>query len=168
MATPTDKQFSSIDTGLAQIPPKFADPILDETILDIYNAIRILQQKISNTAHFPAQASEDIAAGSLVATHTVAGNNKIRKASAADNTKVAVGYVSQDILSGTWAVVTTAGICPFKAALTPGTYYYLSDTTPGGVTSTKPVGAGKIVQPVGYATTATDLILNISLQFTQL
>lgn len=168
MTTPTDKQFMSVDTGLAQTSPKLLDPIAEEATRDIYAAIRILQQRASDVCHVPLLASEDIVAGSLVAVFTSGGVCKMRKANATDNTKVAVGYVLTDVLTDGWAVVRTTGLCPLKSSLTAGSHYYLSDSVSGGVTATKPTGTGKIVQPVGFAVNSTDLILNISLQYTQL
>lgn len=40
--------------------------------------------------------------------------------------------------------------------------YYLSSITPGGISLAVPVGAGKIVQEVGIALSATDIFVNIS------
>ncbi|HMO86476.1 MAG TPA: hypothetical protein PKC18_16315 [Lacipirellulaceae bacterium] len=45
--------------------------------------------------------------------------------------------------------------------LTPGTYYYLSPTEPGGITDGYPTGIGEYVVMVGIAATPKTLLLNI-------
>jgi len=40
-----------------------------------------------------------------------------------------------------------------------GNWYWLSDTTAGGITSTRPVGSGDLVDPVGIAVSSTILMV---------
>lgn len=168
MSNAEQRTFMSVDTGVGQTPPVVSDPAVASALDELYSGLRILQQKASDVNHFPMLASEALTAGDFVALHNVAGVCKMRKANAADNTKVAVGFVTENVASGAWAVVLAAGLHRLKTGLTPGSFYYLSDTVGGGVTATKPVGAGKIVQPIGFAINATDLIVNIQLNYTQL
>ena len=159
--------FMSVDTGLAQSPPAVSDVVLQMGLDELYAGIKILQKAASDSSYFPMLASEDLLAGQFVALHNVAGVCKMRKANATDNSKVVVGWVSKDVLADTWAVVTTGGYMPLLASLTPAAFYYLS-TTAGQLTATKPAAVGNIVQPIGYAISSTELIVNISHQYTQL
>lgn len=159
--------FLSVDTSMPQSPPIVSDPVLKISLDEIYAGMKILQKAASDVNYFPMLASEDIPAGSFVALHNVAGVCKMRKANASNNTKVAVGFVTKDVLTGAWAIVTMGGYLPILTSLTPASMYYLS-TTSGQVTATKPIGVGNIVQPIGYAVSDTELMVNISLQFTQL
>jgi hypothetical protein len=51
---------------------------------------------------------------------------------------------------------------------TPGQLLYVSDATEGLMTATKPVGAGKFVQPVAIAMSATRIFFNPSLSMVAL
>jgi hypothetical protein len=46
------------------------------------------------------------------------------------------------------------------AGLTPGARYYLDAAVAGGITDTPPAGAGNLVQEVGVALSATELLFN--------
>lgn len=159
--------FNTIDTGLPNFP-SHSDPATNGELIDIYNAIKILQQFLSDSTQFIALASEAISAGQYVALYNNAGVCNVRLAKAADNTKVAIAFATTNVSSGSHGVFKIVGNNTLLTGLSPGTMYYLSDATAGAVTATKPVGAGKIVQPIGQAITATELITNISLNFTQL
>jgi hypothetical protein len=54
------------------------------------------------------------------------------------------------------------------SGLTVGATYYLSDTTPGAITTTAPTTVGSIVQEVGFARNSTTLVVFIDPDFTQL
>lgn len=103
-----------------------------------------------------AQASEDLAANDVVNLYDNAGTLSVRKASAADATKPAHGYVKEAVTSGGNATVYTDGFLP-GSGLTIGSKYFLDATNPGTVTTTPPSGSGNIVQAVGVAI-ATDKI----------
>lgn len=102
------------------------------------------------------QASEALAAGDLVNIHNVTGAFRVRKADASTSGKEAHGFVLAVVSSGANATVYFEGSNTQVTGLTPGTKF-LSDSTPGGTTATAPVGAGKVVQKVGYAASATVL-----------
>lgn len=105
-----------------------------------------------------AEASEDLAAGDFVNFHDVGGVIKIRKADASSNAKAADGFVTAVFLTG--ATATAYGLSNTNSAvsgLTVGADYWLS-TTPGGVTVTAPSATGQIVQRLGKAKSATELI----------
>jgi hypothetical protein len=54
------------------------------------------------------------------------------------------------------------------AGLAAGSTYYLSDVTPGAITTTAPSAIGSIVQEVGFARNSTTLVVLIDPDFTQL
>jgi hypothetical protein len=106
------------------------------------------------------EASEDIAAGRLVNIFDDGGTAKIRKASAADNTKPAVGFVNEEVLSGMLGTVYFGGNqITALTGLAPGATYFLSATLPGRITTTAPTASGNIQQQIGEATS------DITLQF---
>lgn len=100
-------------------------------------------------------AGETLSAGNLV---YVNGSGSVLKADASAASKEAVGFVLAGITnaaSGT--VYFGSGVITGLTGLTAGSAYYLSDSTPGGVTTTVPSGSGKIVQRVGRAISSTVL-----------
>ncbi len=103
-------------------------------------------------------ASESLAAGDLVNFWTDAGVIKARKADGATTGKQADGFVlSAFAPAATATVYLPSNINTSVAGLTPGTEYFLSATTPGGLSATPPAGAGKTSQVVGKALSATSL-----------
>lgn len=94
-------------------------------------------------------ASEALSAGDLVNIWNSTGA-KARKADGSTSGKEAHGFVLAAVSSGAQATVYFEGTNAQSTGLTPGVLF-LSDTTPGGVTSTAPTGSGKTVQRVGFA-----------------
>jgi hypothetical protein len=110
-------------------------------------------------------ASEAIAAGSFVNIYSSSGA-KVRKANATDDTKPVNGFAAGAIAntaSGT--IQGPGGKLTGLSGLTPGATYYL-DTTAGGITATPPSGSGNLVQEVGIAVSATELLFNPKLGVT--
>lgn len=103
-------------------------------------------------------ASENLSAGNLVNLYNASGTTKARKADAS-TTKPAHGFVLAAVTSGNNAtVILIPAVNSALSALTAGSEYYLSDSTPGGVTNTEPSGAGKISQKLGIAKSTTELV----------
>ena len=102
------------------------------------------------------QASENLSAGDLVSVFDDAGTFKVRKADASTTGKRADGFVLASVTSGQNATVYAEGTIVGLTGVTAGKLY-LSDTTPGGFSATPPVGAGKIVQCIGFGTSATTI-----------
>lgn len=106
-----------------------------------------------------AVASEALTAGNFVNLYNNAGALTVRKADATTNGKPAHGFVLANVLlAGTATIYGLSNANTQLAGLTIGGEYYLS-TTPGGViinASFTPV-TGNIVQPLGLATSATEL-----------
>jgi hypothetical protein len=103
------------------------------------------------------QASEAIGAGDKINIHDVAGAFRMRRADAAAAGKEADGFVISAVASGASGLAYLEGRITGLSGLVPGARYYLSDSTPGGQTVTPPVGAGKVVQFLGKAVSATEL-----------
>lgn len=108
-------------------------------------------------------ASEALAAGDLVNIWSNAGVENVRKAdaSAANAGRIAHGFVLSAVSAGANAsVFPFGGTVSGLTGLTPGAIYFLSNSTPGGRTTTPPSTAGHSVQVVGIALSATDLIFD--------
>lgn len=99
-------------------------------------------------------ASEALAAGDFV---YIKSDGQVAKASAAVAGVQSDGFVLSAFASAASALVYFEGRNTSRSGLTVGARYYLSDTTPGGITMTPVVGAGKKHQFLGRAITATSL-----------
>lgn len=99
-------------------------------------------------------AGESLTAGDFVAIDV---DGDVVRASAASGGKDAVGFVLDSAATAAPVTVYMEGRNTDLTGLTPGSRYYLSDTTPGGVTNTPVAGAGKRHQFLGTAITATSI-----------
>lgn len=108
-------------------------------------------------------ASEALSAGDYVNLYDNAGTANCRKASAADATKPAHGFVLDNVASGAQASVYFEGANNALTGLTAGTTYALSPTTPGAVVdlASVPVTNGSILQVLGVATAANEINTDI-------
>lgn len=102
-------------------------------------------------------ASEAISAGNLVNLWSNAGTINARKADATVAGKEAHGFAQAAIASAASGEITFDGTISGLTGLTVGARYFLA-TTAGGITTTPPSAAGNIVQVVGVAPSATELI----------
>lgn len=108
-----------------------------------------------------AAASENLGAGDFVNIWDDSGTPKIRLADA-DNGRPADGFVKEAFESAATATVYLNGVNSEVSGLTPGAYYWLSDTAGGVVASDSiPDGSGDIVQFLGKAKSATELLVRI-------
>jgi hypothetical protein len=115
---------------------------------------------IDAAASAPATATEAIAAGAFVNVYSVSGAAKIRNANATDASKPCNGFVATAITSGaTGSVRGSGGKITGLSGLTPGATYYLG-TTAGTITTTAPTTDGNLVQEIGVAVSATELLFN--------
>jgi hypothetical protein len=103
-------------------------------------------------------ASENLAAGDFVNYWNDAGTLKVRKADATASGKEADGYVIAAVTSGQNATVYHEGTNNQLSGLTLGARYYLSAATAGTPTATPPSTAGNVVQYLGRAISATELV----------
>lgn len=99
-------------------------------------------------------SGENLAAGDYVYIDS-AGD--LMKADANAVAKAAVGFVLAGVTAPAAATVYFEGTNTALSGLTPGTRYFLSATTPGGVSAIVPTGSGDIVQSLGIAISATAL-----------
>ena len=114
------------------------------------------------TDSLTVQASENLAAGDFVNIHDVTGSARVRKASGADSTKPAVGFVLNGVTSGANATVFFEGTNTALTGLTIGTEYILSPTVPGGVVAANTaLTAGQSYQRLGVATGTTAMTTEI-------
>lgn len=104
-------------------------------------------------------ASEALAAGDLVNIYNNASVANCRKADGSVAGKPAHGFVLSAVSASASATVYFEGSNTQVTGLTPG-IQFLSDATAGKSIATSPVGAGKVSQIVGFATSATNLNFN--------
>lgn len=103
-------------------------------------------------------ATEAISAANFVNIFSSSGA-KVRKANATDDTKPANGYAQAAIGNGSSGAVQGPGKISGLSGLTPGATYYL-DTTGGAITTSPPSGSGNLVQEVGVAVSATEMLFH--------
>lgn len=137
-ATTTQAANKTVKTG--------ADGKLDATLMP--NGIG------ADTAQITA--SEALAAGDLINIWDNAGAFNMRKADASAAGKHAMGYVTAAVAQNATGTAYFEATNSQVTGLTAGTQF-LSATIPGKATNTAPTGTGKIVQRVGFATSATSL-----------
>lgn len=101
-------------------------------------------------------ASEALADGDLVNVYNDAGVANCRKADGSTSGKEAHGFVLAAVASAASATVYFEGTNTHCTGLTPGVQF-LSGTAAGKSVAAAPAGAGKIVQVVGFAVSATAL-----------
>ncbi len=104
-------------------------------------------------------SSENLVAGDFVNLYDNAGTINARKADA-NNHRRAHGFVLAAVTSPANATVYWGDINNQKSGLTVGAEYFLSETA-GAVVTPAPTTAGSIVQRVGVAQSATELVVDI-------
>lgn len=155
-------------SGINLFLPSLPTDLGDGDKLTVFVAIQILQEYVTKMTRVIAVYDVTTAAGQLVAVYLSGGVLHARLANATDNTKPAVGFCPRGgVTSGSSGEIVTYGMNEYCSGLTIGSQYYL-DTTNGLMTVTKPVGAGKIVQPLGFAISATTLFFTPNNNWTQL
>jgi len=105
-----------------------------------------------------ATAGEALAAGDMVYFDSA---GEVFKADATAIGKAARGYVNASVSMGASATVYFDDSNTGKTGLTAGATYYLSSASPGAIVTTPPTTATHIVQEIGFATSATNLRVNI-------
>lgn len=104
--------------------------------------------------------SESLAAGDFVNIWNSTGL-KVRKADASVAGKEAHGFVLASFTHPTTAVVYRASQSNNqKTAMTIGALQYLSVTVPGGTQETAPTVTGQVVQKLGIALSATQMVFD--------
>ena len=110
---------------------------------------------------FNATAFQDITDGDALFMRTSDG--QVGKASAADGTlenATVIGFANSTVSANSSVKVIVVGLKTLSS-LNPGDLFFLSDSTPGAITTTPPSGTGKAVTRVGEASTTTDFAIHI-------
>ena len=108
-------------------------------------------------------AGESLTAGDFIGINT---SGQAVRASAAPGGFDVAGFVLAGYTATTPAIIYFEGANTGRSALTLGARYYLSDSTPGGVTTTPVVGSGKRSQLVGIAISTTSIALEVGISIT--
>jgi hypothetical protein len=101
-------------------------------------------------------ASEALSAGDFTETYSNAGTLNVRKADASNGRKCN-SFVNASVSNGGTAKVFFEGMNTGLASRTLGARQWLSATTPGKSTETAPSTTGQLLQPLGYAFSATEM-----------
>ena len=110
---------------------------------------------------FNATAFQDVTDGDALFMRTSDG--QVGKASAADGTlenATVIGFANSTVSANSSVKVIVVGLKTLSS-LNPGDLFFLSDSTPGAITTTPPSGTGKAVTRVGEASTTTDFAIHI-------
>ena len=101
-------------------------------------------------------ASEALSDGDFVNVYDDGGTAACRKADATTAGKRAHGFVLASVAGSAPAIVYTSGINGHVTGQTAGPVFL--QTTAGTVGATVPSSIGQVVQTVGYATSATEVV----------
>lgn len=121
----------------------------------------------SNSAVDGDNVIEGITCDSTVAVGNVVRMNGATAVNAlANNTtnSKAVGICISKSSSTECSIQVTGFTSSLFGSLTPSENYFLSESTPGGITTTPPTGSGEIVIHLGRAITSSQLVLQIGPQ----
>jgi len=159
---------ASINLLLPTRPVGIDDPVLYGEFNTLYGALQTLVIGIDAIDRCAPIFDFTATQGQLVNLINTAGVTHAKLATAAAaGTAPALGFASSGdgVTSGNNGDVQAKGKIIGLTGLTPGAIYYLSDTVAGSYQTAKPVGAGKIVQPIGFAMDATVLYFNPTLLY---
>lgn len=178
---------SGIDLGLPDNPDGISDELYDN-MTALFNAIKILHQAVTAltgnsttdatnflavTQPFSAtlqgqrmmaiqvQASENITAGSMINLWNNSGL-KVRNALAGNISTRAHGYCDIAIGIGQVGIVYLWFGYLNGVSAVPGQTYYLSNTTPGALSTVAPIAVGTIRQEVAVGLSISDVAVKIS------
>ncbi len=177
-------ETSKILLGLPNLPADTIDPKFWSEFLTVYRAIQNLLAGVSEFGGIDAPDATEIASmdptkyllgtnisrwyptadvaltrGQIVRPSTV-GSNRCRLAGAASGLvdSPGIGVANQTVGAGAKVEVLVGGVTDAIGGMTPGTLYYLS-TTLGAVQNLRPVAAGQVIQPIGWAMSTTQMFL---------
>lgn len=180
---------SKILLGLPSLPPDTIDPKLWGEFLTIYRAMQNLLNGVSEFTGIDGPDALEIASmdpakyllGANVARHypitdvnvvrgqlvAIGGAGHVGFATATNGAAIAYGVANANAAAGTRVEVITSGLTTAIGGMTPGTLYYLSPTL-GAIQNLRPVAAGQVIQPIGWAVSSGQMLLNISSYYHQL
>jgi hypothetical protein len=117
----------------------------------------------ANTSRWYPFAQTPIARGQLVMPSLVAANTvRLAQANAGIGNGPAIGIANESKGAGQKIEVLIGGVTDAIGGMTPGTLYYLATAAAGAVQNLRPVVPGQLIQPIGWAATANQMILCIS------
>lgn len=117
---------------------------------------------IPGTGVFTLTAFEALSANDAIHIFNDGGTGKMRKANAATGLQ-AHGFVPAAVLAAASGTVRLDDeLLAGFVGLTIGAEYFLSDSTPGAITTTPPTTSGFLLQRIGVAKSATELAIDIS------
>lgn len=182
--------FSSpIDTGLGNTPDPLENELIYEEFARVYNAIKILQQRLGDFAGagvldpsnyltlnplfadsiqihrlqaVVVTSADTISAKHFVNLYNSAGALRARRADATAIGTRAHGWAPEAIANGSKGIIFLHSGFETGGGLTLGATYYLSAATPGGITTVAPAVVGNIRQEIGFALSATELAVRLS------
>lgn len=185
-------ESSRLITGLPNLPNNDLPAQLYSELSTVYRAIQTLTSLVGQYTGIDAPSAGEIASMdptsyllgqqasrwyptvNIVAGVTrgqvvhISAANTITLAVATSAAGVAIGVANETKANGQKCeVIVGPGLIDAIGGMTAGTLYYLS-TTPGAIQNLRPVGAGQIIQPIGFALTTTQMLLSISSYFQQL
>lgn len=114
--------------------------------------------RLNNLTRMYIQATENIAAGATVNFYNNSGTIAARNANATAAGKQCHAFSTGAVTSGSWGEFIRLGGCRLITGLTPGATYYQSNTD-GLISPT----SGTIVQRIGFAISATEIIFQPAL-----
>lgn len=146
-----EEEFQAPDNGAAAVAGDIPALGSDKRLSTDFMPVGIT----ADTETMPA--FENLAAGDFINVFLDAGVAKARKADAASFAKRCLGFVLSAATAGSNVLVYFEGRNTQLTSLTIGALYFLSNATPGAVTTTAITTSGHILQPVGTAVSATTL-----------
>lgn len=183
---------SKIIIGLPNLPDENMDKKMWGEFLTVYRAIQNLLAGVSlytgidqpdaaeranmdptafllgaNTQQWYPNAAVPISRGQVVSVSPGLGANAVQLAQATGGATHAIGVADESKAAGQNIRILTGGLTTAFAGMIPGTLYYLS-TTIGSIQNLRPIAPGQIVQPIGWALTSNQMLLNISSYYQQL
>lgn len=159
-------QFFTIYQAIQNLNRQYVELLgIDEATPDLWSQLTMDQTLYqANLGRLYIKQLEAVSFGNCISLILDAGELKIRKANATDNTRPAAGFVSsQDHVVGIGSmceITLGVGLITGVGGMIPATRYFLS-TTNAIITNLAPVAAGNIEQVVGVALASNRLLMNI-------
>ena len=145
-----------INTGQMLLRDKEFKPLLGSGYFTVYNATAGQALTAGQVVYIsPGSADGGRTAGAAYPLDCSSTGSPTRATFA--------GVVVSTVASGGSALILFNGFFS-ETSLSPGSVYYADPTTPGGITATQPTGAGDQIVTVGFAVTATSLLVSSSPQ----
>lgn len=131
------------------------------TALATQQSIKAYVDSVAGAATITLEAAASIGARDVVAialTGGDAGKAIQADADSADTCQV-IGFAEASASIGDDVIIRTSGNLTGFSGLTAGDKLFADTVSPGGVTDTAPSGSGDVIFQVGYARTATEVII---------